>query len=1425
MSGSYDNGTHIARAYLKFDDARWENADISHAELRMSNYFSSACSGGTIRASRVTSTWNESSIVYGSEPSFAGTGYTDWTGAYGTNCATSEGQAVWTITGIIQNWVDNPDQNFGIRLHATSNVVTTSYRVFRSREYGTTYGTQTPRLTVTYTAPPPQPTNISVSPCDGSCGSTPVVKGTQPTFTAQDTVTGWKMLLQVRAPGAATNLYNSPATATSGGVGTVQVPAGKLTSGSDYEYRVGASDTVRTTYSPWKTFSTDGPPSVPQDIDISPCSPCSTPPTATSLRPRFSGTSTDPGDKTLRYSVEVRQQGQSTVVSAATGPAASSGGEGGVRLETALSPGTAYEYRFGAADADHTTAWTPTWTGFSTSAQSSTSTAVPPAAIISSDTTWTRANSPYVIDNITVAAGATLSIEPGVVVKVAGSYGIDVQGSLNASGTKAEPIVITSDNDDSESGDSDGPSAAPASGDYASAIRFVNPPTDSLALARATSVLRNVSIRYGGSSLGGAHCGIADRQAAVLYDTRTRLLVEHSEFLNSYWNNLSGPDGLDSTYGSVNVRLTRFAPSTAGCDLASPDAGEFFGNVFEGAASIGGYYASHAGVHASFDSNWFLGCICLSLDGPQPPRSEWNFEGNAFLGPWNVSLNASPKDLSGNYWQTARPADSTTAPEMANPPKWLNPGLESDPAAAPTLLEAQTYGSGSGEFGQVPYGYQADPVNSVNGSYHDTLTDASVPATGIDLDLTRSYNSADTSTGSLGKGWTFAYDAALSFPNSQTVRFRAPDGQQMEFIRSGSAFVAPAGVTATLSQDATGYSLTTRGEDAYRFDLPGHLTKQTDNHGNAVNFSYDSSGHLATATNGPRSLGFTYTGSHLTAVTLPDTRTISYGYTGDLLTSVTDQAAKTTTYEYTAGGKLASETDPLNHEVMRLAYDTGTGRVSDQWDALDHHTSFAWNPTTSTSTMTDPRGNAWVDKYQGSALVERTDPEGRTWHYTRDDKLQLIRTTNPAGTISSYDYNDNDDMVRYEGPNGPVSTRYDADHHPVRTVNARGNVTEMSYSPQGDLLEISRPPSAGSTDRTVESFTYFASGLLKTSKNADLKTTSYDYNTAGDPTTVTSPSGSVTTTTYVGGVSGMGRVATQQAPGKPTATSFTYDALGRIKTVTDPLGRVVVENTYDDAGQLVSAKDAKLRTTSYGYDDAGQLLTGSTTGTSAQPLAYTYDENGNRKTASDAAGKTLTSTYNKANEAHRSRRPPRPLGGRPDPARRHRHSHRPRPDRDQVRIHPGRTGQHHRLPRWHRQGRQLPLRPQRQPSRHDLRPSSRDLGDHDLPLRPTRPAHQRHPRQCRRLLRLHQVRAAPAADLPEPDTHPGGLHLRRRRAAEDRQEGRHARGRLCLQPLRHAQDRRHRCRDRCLPAHLHLRRRRPAQPAARRQGQQQRHPR
>jgi parallel beta-helix repeat protein len=66
---------------------------------------------------------------------------------------------------------------------------------------------------------------------------------------------------------------------------------------------------------------------------------------------------------------------------------------------------------------------------------------------IISDTTWTLANSPYIVtSNVQVLEGVKLTIEPGVVVKFNTGLLLLVEGTLHAKGTASKRITFTSNN-------------------------------------------------------------------------------------------------------------------------------------------------------------------------------------------------------------------------------------------------------------------------------------------------------------------------------------------------------------------------------------------------------------------------------------------------------------------------------------------------------------------------------------------------------------------------------------------------------------------------------------------------------------------------------------------------------------------------------------------------------------------------------------------------------------------------------------------------------------------------------------------------------------------------------------------------------------------------------------------------------------------
>jgi hypothetical protein len=122
-------------------------------------------------------------------------------------------------------------------------------------------------------------------------------------------------------------------------------------------------------------------------------------------------------------------------------------------------------------------AWALLWTGPVSPVQAACM-AGPHVGTISASQEWCAADNPHLLsDEVTVAAGVTLTIQPGAIIQGADIYsGMTVQGNLQAQGTVGQPILFTSQTDT-------GP-------EQWRGLGFDG--------AAAQGYLRNVTVRYGG---------------------------------------------------------------------------------------------------------------------------------------------------------------------------------------------------------------------------------------------------------------------------------------------------------------------------------------------------------------------------------------------------------------------------------------------------------------------------------------------------------------------------------------------------------------------------------------------------------------------------------------------------------------------------------------------------------------------------------------------------------------------------------------------------------------------------------------------------------------------------------------------------------------------------------------------------------------
>lgn len=543
-----------------------------------------------------------------------------------------------------------------------------------------------------------------------------------------------------------------------------------------------------------------------------------------------------------------------------------------------------------------------------------------------------------------------------------------------------------------------------------------------------------------------------------------------------------------------------------------------------------------------------------------------------------------------------------------------------------------------------------------------SFADHEVGLGGLPLQVVRSYDSFDASTGDFGVGWhvdVADFRVATATPLGRsgwsarsetcglvfcTLRYTSttphfvsvvwPDGRQEAFDLvgvNGSTFFP--GLAEARFQARTGSNTTSKlevvgddslffiGDSAYTgaFGTGGIFDPTTFKLTSSNGVSYvidrqqglrsmsDRSGNSLTFTDDgvTSSVGpsITYTRDAVGRITEIESPagTTRYGYqAGDLVSSV-DVAGVETTYLYDGAHRLTEVRGPGGRSLGSAEYDAA-GRMIAWTDAGGHRTEYSADI--------------------GSRQERQTDATGR------------------LTTVSSY--NDHGDLTRsdqiFDGQTHTTRWTYDDRHRPTTETGPSGAVTRMDWTPTGDVRSITGPDG-----RTVR-YEYDANGrLFREVAPGGAVLSELTYDAAGNVLSEKRADGSVARFEY----DSLGRL-TALRNGETVVQRFTYDAAHRVASVTDATGAVKAYTydakgrvltfddgdnpetrfSYDAYGRLTSAVDAAGGTRRWEWNDHGQLV--RETDLRGEVTEYSYDASGRLATRTDRNGAVTTFGYDAA---------------------------------------------------------------------------------------------------------------------------------------------------------------------------------------------------
>ena len=502
---------------------------------------------------------------------------------------------------------------------------------------------------------------------------------------------------------------------------------------------------------------------------------------------------------------------------------------------------------------------------------------------------------------------------------------------------------------------------------------------------------------------------------------------------------------------------------------------------------------------------------------------------------------------------------------------------------------AETDGSGGGK---TLTSYNCIFTNNVVPSlstYQVSATDLQLPAPGLPITLSRTYDSKNTNQSAFGPGWTASWQAAniqfastnfaagwayaglasitgepmISESNSHLVTITLPDASVVSFDATAPVEGGSDGGSADLAfVPAEPGAGTLTCVDAYG-DAPNGLNvspalSSGSTLGAAVTLDLDGGGAFVPAQ-------FTYTTSGQTRYVYQIV-TVGTNNIGWKLTTITDVNGNSLNYTYNSTATLASLASSCGRGVT-FAY---TNSEADVYDA------------------NYPAGS----QLQGGGTAH---PAVR--YVMAANQLSVYRLTSQVPS--------NSDLTIYGYSLTGVNSNRITDVYDPRGIHVLHNVympTNASFATDGALL--SQTDAAG--NYTTNSLDQYGN-----------VTVTRVFTTGGIRRMQV-------TTDSSGAVTGASLPANNPTGSLTNAVSYVYDPLGRLVSQTDASGNTKTY-TYDNLNRLVGQSDEDGNSTSVALNAFNEPA--SSTDANGNDTQYTYDDGGNPLSVTDPSGTVTTTAY------------------------------------------------------------------------------------------------------------------------------------------------------------------------------------------------------